>query len=361
MNNLDDIVRAKEKLELIVPPERSEGNDIFIMDTHSSTLKNKKFPVFYIKSLAIGILIILLLAGTGAAAYALSGEGFYKQFFADKANSNAENDYSYINTEQIDDMASTTVVNTDELTIDVMSMTISGNTAEFMLKVTANKLDSVLHDTGIEPLKNYRFNNDIGGSLFKNFERASTRYYYSDEDERLAPNQFEILYTLIGTDTFKKGQYTIKLSHFGYFTANNDKVTDFVSIYDGSWQFDIAFDPVSDISKSVFVNKEITIGGHDFSLNNINVTPLACTISLKCNQDSKYLNENLDEIFKAFTEDAEDCSVILADGTILSSDQFEKSFSGGEEGFTKVLIFNVPVTVNDIVLLTLFGTEYSLE
>lgn len=368
MNNFDDIIRAKAKSELIVLPEGfEERNDILIMelDAHSRTLKkNKKFPVFYFKSPAIAILIVLLLAGVCSAAYTLSGGDFFKQFFADKANSDAENDYSYMNTEQIDNMASSTVgtvVNTDELTIDVMGVIISGNTAEIMLKVTANKLDSVLYDTGIEPLNNYRFNDDTGGSLFKDFETASIRHYYSDEDESLAPNQFKILYTLIGKDTFEKGQYTIKLSDFGYFTSGDGAGTDFVSIYDKSWQFDIAFDPGSDTSKSVFVNKEITIGGYSFIFNSVNITPLACTIRLECNHDRKYFNEHLNKILKAFTEGTEYCSITLADGTILSSNQFEKRGFGGEEGFTVVLTFNAPVTVNDVVSLTLFGTEYSLE
>lgn len=326
--------------------------------------KNIKIPVFHFKLSAAAILIVLLLAGVCSAAYTLSGGDFFKQFFVDKANNDVGIDYSHMNTEQLNNMASSTVgtvVDTDEITINVIGVISSGNTAEIMLKVTAKQLDTVLHDTGIEPLKNYRFNNDLGGSLFRNFETVSTRYYYSDEDKSLAPNQFKILYTLIGTDNFKKDQYSIELRKFGYFTLGDGAGTHFKSIYDDCWQFKVAFDSKTDSSKSILVNKQVTFAGYNFIFNSVNVTPLACTISLECNQDRKYLNEYLDEIFMAFTKGTDDCFITLADGITLRSDQFKKSVSGGEEGFTVVLTFNVPVTVNDIVSLSLFGTEYSLE
>ncbi len=367
MNNFDDMIRAKAKSEPIAFPEGlKERNDLLIseLDAHPiSSNKNIKIPVFPFELSAAAILIVLLLAGVCSAAYTLSGGNFFKQFFVEKANRDTASNYRYMNTEQLNKMASSTVgtvVNTDEITIDVMGVITSGNTTKIMLKVTANKLDSVLYDTGIEPLNNYRFNDDTRGSLFSNFATASIGYIYSNKDKSLASNQFKILYTLIGTDIFKKGQYTLALKNFGYFTSGSGTVTDFVSIYDKSWQFDIAFDSQSDTSKNVFINKGVTFEGYTFIFNSVKVTPLACTIRLECNQDRHYFNEHSNAISKDFAKGTDDCSVTLANGTIISGDQIEKNVFGGEEGYTVVLTFNVPVTVNDVVSLSLFGTEYAL-
>lgn len=369
MNHFDDIIKAKAKMEPIILPEGFEernNNLIEGLDAHFASSKRAlKFPVVHIGLPAITVLIIIVLTCTAvAAAYTLSGGDFFKQFFTNKSNNDAENDYSYMNTEQLNDMASSTmgtVVDTDDLTIDVMGVIVSGNTAKIMLRVTANQLDSVLYDTGIEPLENYRFHDDMSGSLFDDFEMGSIGYYYSDKDKSLAPNQFEILYTMIGNGDFEKDQYTIKLNNFGYFDFSRED--QFMPLYSGSWQFNVAFDPNSDTSKSIFIHKEMIIEDYGFTLGSVNITPLACTIRLSCNEDEAYLDEHIKEIFKAFSDGSKDCSLMLADGTTLSNRQFEANPSGGAEGegFTLILAFKGPITVDDVVSLSLFGTEYSLN
>lgn len=365
MNNFDDIIRAKVKSEPIALPKGfEERNDILISELYAHSGSSKrigKFPSLHLKSPAAVILAALLLTGVSVAAYNLSGGDFFKHFFADKANNN---EYSYMNTDQLEKMASSTVgtvVDTDEITIDVMGVIVSGNTTKIMLKITANQLDSVLYDTGIEPLENYRFNDEISGSLFEDFGMASTRYFYSNKENSLAPNQFEILYTINRSSNFKKGQYTIKLNKFGYFSIGDGPGTDFVSKYDKSWQFNIVLDSNSDTSKKVLIDKLITVGNNSFILNSININPLACTINLKCNQDDKYLKEHLKEIFKAFSDGTENCCLTLSNGMKLSTGQFEKTHTAGEKDFTVVLTFNVPVAVKDVISISLFGTEYSLK
>ncbi|NPV89742.1 MAG: hypothetical protein HPY50_03060 [Firmicutes bacterium] len=368
MNDFDDIIRAKAVSEPIALPDGfEERNDLLIsrLGAHSDyTKKHPKFPVFHFKLTAAAILIVLLLAGVCAAAYIFSGGDFFKQFYSDKAKNDTKNDYSYMNTEQLNNMASSTVgtvVNTDDLAVDVMGVIVSGNTAEIMLRVTAKQLDSVLYNTGIEPLENYRFHDasswmSMPGS---NGYMWSIGYLYSDKVKSLAPNQFEILYTMHGSEDFKKSQYTIKLTDFGYFDFS--RADQFVPLYSGTWQFDVDFDPSSDTGKSVFVDKEITVGGYSFTVDRINITPLACTVCLSCNGDKKYLNEHSMEMFKVFSDGSKDCSLTLVNGTKLSSGQFEASSSGGVEGFTLILTFNGPISVDDVVSLSLFGTEYSLD
>lgn len=269
-----------------------------------------------------------------------------------------------MNTEQLDNMASSTVgtvVNTDELAVDVMGVIVSGNTAKIMLRVTAKQLDSVLYNTGIEPLENYRFHDDSSWMSMSGSTgyMGSTGYLYSDKVKSLAPNQFEILYTMHGSKDFKKSQYKIQLTDFGYFDFS--RADQFVPLYSGTWQIDVDFDHSSDTSKGVFVDKDITVGGYSFTVDRINITPLACTVCLGCNGDKTYLDEHSNEMFKVFADGSKDCSLTLVDGTKLSSGQFEANPSGGAEGFTLVLTFNGPITVDDVVSLSLFGTEYFLD
>lgn len=367
MDQFDEIIKAKAKMEPIILPEGFEernNNLIEGLDSHFTTSKRTlRFPVIHIGPPTIAALIIIVFTCTAAAAtYTLWGGDFFKQLFINKANNDKQNDYSYMNTEQLSDMASSTVgtvVETNELTIDVIGVIVSGNTAEIMLRVTAKQLDSVLYDTGIEPLENYRFHDDTSGSLFDNFEMGSTGYYYSDKNRSLAPNQFEILYTMTGSEDFEKGQYTIELTDFGYFDFSRED--QFMPLYSGKWKFNVAFDSNLQASKSILVNKEIIVGDYGFTLGSINITPLACTISLSCNEDEAYLNEHIKEIFKAFSDESRECSITLADGTVLNNGQFEAAPSGGAEGFTLILAFNGPITVNDVVSLSLFGIECPLN
>jgi hypothetical protein len=359
MDRIDEIIKAKAKMETIVLHEGfEERNDKLIKELGTRSVRFiSKWPVRF----AIAFSIIMLTGTAAAAAYTLSGGDFFKQFFADLANKDASN-YSYMNTEQLEDMASSTVgtvVDTDELTIDVMGVIISGNTVEIVLRVTANQLDSVIYETGIEPLENYRFHDDMSGSLFEDLGVGSTGYRYSDKDKSLAPNQFKILYAIAGSGDFKKDQYTIKITDFGYFDFSRED--QFQPLYSGSWQFNIAIDPKADTSKSIIADKEIMVSDYSFTLASINITPLACTLRLSCNEDKANINKHIKEIYEAFSDRSQACSLTLADGTTLNNRQFEAIPFGGADGFTLTLKFKGPVTVDNVVSLSLFGTDYSLK
>lgn len=100
---------------------------------------------------------------------------------------------------------------------------------------------------------------------------------------------------------------------------------------------------------------------YQITLKRVNITPLACTISLSCNKDEAYLDEHIQEIFRVFSDEGRDCSLTLANGTVLNNGQFEATPSGGAEGFTLILALNGPITVNDVVSLSLFGIECPLD
>lgn len=361
MDRIDVIIKAKAKVEPIVLPEGfEERNDKLIeeLDTRPARFTISKWPVRF----AIAFSIIMLTCTATAAAYTLSGGDFFKQFFEDLAYKDVNNDYNYMNTEQLKDMASSTVgtvVDTDKLTIDVMGVIISGNTVEIVLRVTANQLDSVLYETGIEPLENYRFHDDMSGSLFEDLGVGSISYCYSNKDKSLAPNQFKIIYSIAGSGDYKKDKYTIKLTDFGYFDFSRQD--QFQPLYSGSWQFNIAIDPKADTSKSIIAKKEIMVNDYSFTLASINITPLVCTFRLSCNEDKAYINEHIKEIFKAFSDRSQDCSLTLADGTTLNKEQFEAIPFGGADGFTLTLKLKGPITVDNVLSLSLFGTKYSLK
>ncbi|MDP4108854.1 MAG: hypothetical protein Q8878_02385 [Bacillota bacterium] len=327
---------------------------------------SKRAFAYLIRVSAAAVCIAVFLAGTCFAANTPSGRAYFKQYYIDKAKDDPKHDYSFMNTEQIGGMASSTVgtvLDSAALKIEVLGAIFSGNTAEIILRVTAKKLHSVLYDNGLSPqLPNFRFREDSDGSLFSNKERSSVGYCYSDKDKSLAANQFKIFYTVIGQDNFEKEQYSIELSNFGFFTCGDGTNTDFVTIYNGNWQVSIAADPALDESKNKIDSRGVTIGGYRFPLVNITVTPLACTIRFKCNSDNRYLKEHLHEIFKTFSDRIRDTSVTLSDGKVLSGGQLETSnSSGGVEYFTAVLTFFAPVKVENIVSIKLLGLEYSLR
>ena len=55
----------------------------------------------------------------------------------------------------------------------------------------------------------------------------------------------------------------------------------------------------------------------------------------------------------------QECSLTLADGTVLDSRSFHAEFSQ-QDDFRCFLTFFAPITAEDIASLTLFGTEVSL-
>lgn len=370
VNDFDNMIKTKANSEsILLPREFEERNDKLINELINSSNTPEgttRLCGLRYKTVAFILIVCLLLGGVTVAAHGLTGGGFFTRFFEDKANKDVKTDYSYMNTEQLGDMASSTVgtvIDTEELTVDVLGLIVSGNTANLMMEVTANELDSVLYDNGFETLKNYRFNGESTNQN-NNIEFTSIRYFYNDEDKSLAPNQFKILFTFIASESFGEELYTMEFDKFGYFSSSADKsVTDFVTIYDESWKFDFCFliDSNIDSRKMLFVNKPITIDDVDLIIESINITPLASTIRLKCNLYEGYSDEYYHNIYKKFSGGIDKITFRLADGFILDSVNFKSSGSGEMDTLEANLIFKVPITVEDVVSITLYGGEYSTE
>ena len=141
----------------------------------------------------------------------------------------------------------------------------------------------------------------------RSFYSLSHNYIYSDTNDALAPNQFELRYQIIHSEPFAARTYTvpywveipedaeakpfiIPLSDFGYYKQGR-----FVPLYEGDsekegdWNIAIDLDSVSDTGRKLTLDREITIGDYRFQMEDVQLTPLACTVRLDCLEDESVI------------------------------------------------------------------------
>jgi hypothetical protein len=310
--------------------------------------------------ICVSICLLLLFSGSITAfAYHLSGGDFFRQFFTDRMEHASETEYSSVDLSQLNDMASDTigiVVDTDEITIDVMGAIVCKNTASILLRVTANQLDSVLIEGDHGPVRNYRFLDNTYGNLFKDCRVVSYRYYYSDEKKDLGKNQLEILYTVIKKEDMQGKQYEMGLEDFGSNrNKTNNRIAGFNILYQDNWKFTIDFPAESSNAKTLDINKQVP--DHDIIVNNINITPLAMTVDFTgiasdeeaFHQEFDYLNEKVD------------LKLHFRNGNIMTEEDCRYSTGAGDGKYNIIAMFNAPVNMEEIVAVTLFDKSYSLQ
>jgi len=314
-----------------------------------------------VAALVVGLVVYVVADHFVDKKPSWSSVEIFKTLYTEKAAEDPHKDYGFMNIEQLDGMVSSTVgtvIDTDELTVDVMGGLISGNAAEIVLRVTANELETILYDTGLKHLNNYQFHDDCT-SLINYLKTIIIRrqYFFGNQDKRLNPNQYVIRYSIIGEEKFGETMLTIELKDFGYFDF--DQMDQFESIYNGTWSLDIAFDPVGDTSKTIVVNEDIRIDEYKFTVDEIMLTPLSCTVSLTCHEDDRnpYI---IGPLYDSFAAKSKDCIVSLADGTVLNSEYFDISPTGGGGDYDVVLSFDVPILVENIASVTILGNEYTV-
>jgi hypothetical protein len=354
-----------------IPPAFEARNDALIAGLVTPAPRRRhRRAAFILKSAAAAVLIIALLTGAAYAAYSLSGGEYFRQLFSRVAAGDAAVNYGYMNTDQLDVMSSSTVgrvVDTDELSVDVLGVIVSGNTAQFDVLVTAKKLDTVLYDTGIVQKMNYRFHEDWDIFLYEDGVKkdprgsaGSIQHIYSDKDKSLAPNQFIIRYTYISEEQLKGKTYIMTFKDFGYFDF--DEPDQFVELYEGEWPFTIAFDPAGDTSKTVMPGRHLSAGEYSFTVDSVSITPLAITV--KFSNDEEYYDmydHRWSDVVTALSRKVSDLTVKLADGTVLDSTQFDiNGPGGGEPGHELYVEFKVPISVDQVVSVTLGGVEIPL-
>ena len=386
MDMFDTELKRRAALEPNLAPVSFEANsDALLASLGAAESSRKPFMLRpFLRIAAAAVLAAILLVGCAYTAYTLSGGEYFKAVFQAKVSQAPGEDYSYMNTDQLTDMQSSTVgrvVDTPELSVDVLGAIAAGNTAEIALKITAAQLDTVLISRGeydknrndkafyesIGRYMNYAFRNDVGPQVAGSVESVQTRYIYSDMDDSLAPNAFVIQYLIIGKTSLKDDIYTIRLSDFGYtpFDENNRPLfNQFTAKYDKTWSFDITFNQKGDTTRTVMINKEVNLDyapfkAYTYVVDSVTVTPLFCILqahsSVGYSEGSYYAG-----IGYAFA--SSDFSVKLKDGTILHQ-SIPKTFSEwwGPDGAGKAVVFDVPITVDDVVSITVGGTEIPLQ
>jgi hypothetical protein len=349
-NNLPTI---KEKL---MKREKEEMNTV-------KSLLSKGFRIA-----AVACLLVILAGTVTVAANKLTGADFFHMFYPEESSQNADNQV-YMGLDQYREISSSTVgtvVDTDEIIIEVLGAVATGNVSSVMLRITAKQLDTVLINNGILLQGNYCFNDSTGGSLFKDFEDASYRYYYSVEEEDLQPNQFDILYTVIKKETVTEKQYTIEFNNFGYFSKNNG----FVTLYNNKWDILIDFDTEADYTKTINLDKEILIDNKYVTVNQISVTPFSCSIDI---QGRILEDSDIVKILHELDELNDELTIQFNDTIIIDKNSFTHSAMGGradkdgtinQEGivyYHSTIMFNKPILVNNIEAIVFHGEKHNLK
>lgn len=184
---------------------------------------------------------------------------------------------------ETDAVVPTAMEEAEKLTVEVQDASASGNTAEFRLKVTANELDTVLYDNGMAHLKNYRFGDETAIFSRMTFGEQpcliSHRYFYADEDESLAPNQFLLWVRILCRDDIDTELFTIPLTDFGFFDSATGML---VPLYKGVWQVKVPLNLTADPPRRLDLGSRLAFEGQELTIESIELTPLACTVVLHC-------------------------------------------------------------------------------
>ena len=289
-----------------------------------------------------------------------SGAAAIRQYYSQKAEKDTAHDYSHMDLDTLDGLASGTignVVDTDELSIDVMGAVISRNAAEIVLRITAKQLDTLVYDNGIPPLSNYRFSDEtalFGRQTFGEKTYSADHWYtYSQSDGRLAGNQCELHYFIRYPEPLETDNLIIPLTDFGYYKT----AAEFVPVYENTWQVSIANDALSDSSRMIGGEREITVGDYRMSVEDITVSPLMCSFRLVCLEDEAVTGENMSSMINACFSEKDRFFLTLADGTILDGTQLDISGSVVQQYplvFTWTLSYPGPLNVDTVSAVTIF-------
>ena len=302
-------------------------------------------------ALLFAALILSLFAGCAAkpgseTPAASAPADSIRQYYERRAAADTGHDYSRMSLEILDAMSTGTAaaVDTDELRIELTGAVRSGESAEIVLRCTAKKLDTVLRDGGTP--KNYRFGDETAQLMMSgSFDTVSFVYTFSDEDNTLAPNQFDLHYWLVQYPSIPDS-LTLTLTNFGYYDAQ------FTPVLEGSWTVDVTFNADEKSVRTADVQQEIAADGVSFLVERVQISPFACTVLVSPQGESG-------DAYPVFVNGMQECTLTLTDGTVLDSRSFHAEFSQ-QDDFRCFLTFFAPIAAEDIASLTLFGIEVSL-
>lgn len=291
----------------------------------------------------------------------LSGAEVFREYYSRKMAREVEIDHSHTDLTLLEGMVSSTVgtvVEDERLAIEVLGAVFSGSAGEVLLRVTAKELDSVLNDDERKYFSNYQFewtSPVYGSTTGKRFENMGYRYIYSDTAPDLAPNQLVIHLSFTFTEPFYNGSLLLPLGDFGRFKKGTGRME---PLYEDVWLVHVLADAAEDDSRRWTVDEPIQLGDYRFSVDDIYLTALSCTVNLSGLEEESYLAEHQQEINDAFFTGRDGVGIAFADGSFLAIDPLRVSAGACENEFSLDFNFSGPVAVEDMVSLHAFGKEF---
>jgi len=314
-----------------------------------------------------------------------SGAEYFRRHYMQLCENSAEFDLAHMDLGQLETMASSTVgtvTDEEDLTFEVVGAVFSGNTAEIVLRVTAKNLETLWNDEGGRYYSNYQFSDDtfmMGfTTLGESWDVLAAQYYYCEPeemsvdyqtitysvDETLAPNQLMIHYWIVTPEPLAMDIFQIPLMDFGKY----NKEGQFEVLYGGQWQVDIAVDPADEGNKQMIVNEEIKVNEYSFLVEDIQLTPLACTVHLTCQGDAVYIDEHAEGIQQTIWDGRSTFGLRFSDGSSLSVDPMKVDANSCEDKYQQeggsyydeyhvLYQFDVPISVEDVESVELFEKE----
>ncbi len=367
MSELDILSRINDILEKSTPDNLPIIKEKIQKRENEKRNASKCLSSKWLKVAAIACLLLVLGGGVTVAADKLLGTDFFRIFSLNQKSHNTD-DQVYMGLDQYEELSSSTfgtVVDTDELAIEVLGAVSSGNAATVILRVTAKQLDTVLINNGILPQGNYCFNDVTNGSLFEDYQDASYRYYYSLEDEDLKPNQFNLLFTVIKKEAITGKEYTIDLRSFGYFSEGR-----FATLYNNSWDISINFDTQVDYTKTAYLDKTIFLANQYVTIKQMSITPFSCIIEIegKIQEDTEFKSilRKLDELNDELTISFHNNAILdqRAFTHYVIGDRADKDGNINQEGmayYHLTIMFDRPILVHNIDAVHFHGEKYVFQ
>lgn len=366
MNELDILSKVNDIISKSTPDNFSIIKEEIQKKENEKRYTSKWLSPKWLRVVPITCLLFILGGSVTVAADKLIGTDFFHLIFLNETTNNTD-DQVFMGYDQYKKISSNTfgtVVDTDEISIEVLGAVSTGNAATVILRVTAKQLDSVLINNGIPPQGNYCFNNTTGGSLFDNCQDASYRYYYSVEDEDLQPNQFSILYTVNKKEAIKEKE-TIELERFGHFSENR-----FTTLYHEIWDISINFNTQADYTKTSYLDNKILVDNKYVTIKQMSITPFSFSFDIEGRilEDTEFR-----EILNKLDELMDELTVSFKNSTILDNRVFTHYTMGGrvdkdgninQEGmvyFHLTIMFNKPILVDNVEAVYFHGEKYSLR
>lgn len=368
-------------------------SDIFYERMNVLMRRQKHFRFQNVMHYAATVACFVILSSglVGMAAYALMGAENFKTFFQRNADECQLQNCPAMDLEQLTDMAVTktgTVYEDEQICLELDGMIKSGDMLSMILKGTLKQQKSIAVPQGPQEKQCYSFLDasvDIDGDL-----SSSIRYYYAEDDDCLADNQFVYLATYTAEEGFCRDQYTFTFEDFGYYESDMEDValeqmeegalTDEtgsvsvssmsyeeteVAVCEGKWEFSVNMDQAQDISVVRTYDLTANDGVSDICIKSVRLSPLGCTVTIR---------------FPGSPEDTEEVDyfnntkILLKNGSYLDDTCYQMTLSetsfdadkGGAEESQEIkrevtFEFVVPIDIWQVEAVEVFGTDCEIK